>query len=348
MSLKAQLPNGSPRNKIEYLADFIEQQIAEMSSSERPTNLLKNSIFSERYRISKMYDPSGLKRSELKKMNFIAGCSVPIAPSWVVEVQDKAQVRLCNADFGSFAPYKDYPNAGASHVLFGAFYGNSVIFQEIEMQELILANEVENLERYQCYIRYCQTAGLSHARFGIARLDKFGNVAEIIASKVTARSFNYQVREEWLELPERWWETSPTEELIRLAFFVEIPKNAVLALISAGFYVGNSNQIPSVSRESRGEEFSIPNSLAESKSFNCPLPMGTYKPEKHLCFAVYKPDAMMYAIQATQTDFSLSPDGKIQVLNVPENCPTDSIVCGFNVPNLKINYFSYVTPLESV
>ncbi|EPF7601711.1 hypothetical protein ACSVJ5_002906 [Vibrio vulnificus] len=347
MSLKEQLPSGSPRNKIEFLADYIEQQIAAMGSSERPANLLKNSIFSERYRTTKIYDPSSLNRSELKKMNFISGCSVPIAPSWVIEVQDQAKVRRCNSEFGGFAPYKDHLHAG-SHVLFGAEYGNSVIFQEIEMQELILANEVENLERYQCYIRYCQTAGLSHARFGIARLDKFGNVAEILASKVTARSFNYQVREEWLELPERWWSTSSTEDLIRLVFFVEIPQNAVLALISAGFYVGKSNQIPSVSREGRGEEFAIPQPIGQSMSFNCPIPMGTYKPEKHLCFAVYKPDALAYAIQATQTDFSLSPDGKIQVLNLPANCPPDSIICGFNVPNLKINYFSHVTPLEVV
>jgi len=47
MSLKAQLPNGSPRNKIEYLADFIEQQIAEMSKSSdvAPKNLLVNPTF---------------------------------------------------------------------------------------------------------------------------------------------------------------------------------------------------------------------------------------------------------------------------------------------------------------
>ncbi|MCU8525294.1 hypothetical protein M2G33_09275 [Vibrio vulnificus] len=48
MSLKKQLPTGSPRNKIEFLADFVEQQIAEISQGAKgaPQNLLPNPDFS--------------------------------------------------------------------------------------------------------------------------------------------------------------------------------------------------------------------------------------------------------------------------------------------------------------
>ncbi|EJL6479249.1 hypothetical protein [Vibrio tarriae] len=360
------LPTGSDRNKIEALAEQIGQageaiktlqasgakievlqaSVESLASANAPENLLKNSMFSERYRISGTYTPPGGERvHELKKMNFLTGVSIPIAPSWVVEFQDQADVRRCCSTPSNYSDYSDLPVADGGSLLFGADYGNSVLFQEFEMPVHIPSSRAPEGEKYHAYIRYCQTAGWTHAKFGVGRLDRHGNIYQVIASKVTNKTFNYQVQEEWLEIPSEIGATGDPNDIMRLVFFVEVPTSAVLGIEATGLYFGKTKQVPKPSRGGRGMEFAIPNTLGESKSFNCPIPMGTYKPEKHLCFAVYKPDASEYEIQAVQVDFGLTQEGKVQVSNVSPTCPTNSIICGFNVPNLKIKYFSLLTPL---
>ncbi|EJK2115228.1 hypothetical protein NK428_002103 [Vibrio navarrensis] len=347
MSLKDLLPTGSPQNKIEYLADFIEQKIAEMGSSERPDNLLKNSIFRERYKLSNSPSFPSEQFSGLKKFNYLLGKNKPVAKNWVVEFQDQTSLHTAECASGTYSKYGDFPEVGGGLAKFGCHDGNCVLFQEIVSPRAISTHDnPPEGEKFHAYLRYCQMSGFAKARFGVARLDRHGNVCEIVASKITRQSFTYQIVEEWLELPSDLSKgSSNPNDQMKLVFFVEAPSGARLGVEATGVYFGKNNQIPKSTLIGNGVEFRLPSPITDS-TFHCPTPIGTYSPEKHLCFAVYDNDLSRYAFNARLAEFSLTTDGQIEVSNIG-NVDSDSVICGINEQNLEINYFSFVDPLSA-
>ncbi|EGR2226571.1 hypothetical protein DZF88_24845, partial [Vibrio parahaemolyticus] len=86
------LPNGNPRNKIEYLADCIDA--AKVASEEnantsaaRPTNLLRNAAFLADDEAHQALWTCVDARSTNHHLSLCKGVGYPVAPFWCLEVQ---------------------------------------------------------------------------------------------------------------------------------------------------------------------------------------------------------------------------------------------------------------------
>lgn len=362
------LPTGSDRNKIEALAEQIrqageaiktlaesgakieglQQAVASLSGITAPENLLRNATFTETFPTMLNFSTESRIADLAQKFSVVNAVGKPIAPSWSVEFESGKMAKFLSASGGNYSAGKfdaGTPKIGGS-VLFGG-EGRAVLFQEFEKPLLQPMGE----NKYHAYLRCCQTSGGQKVRFGVAYLDYLGNASAIIASKeIVLPDGLYDVKEFWLEIPPSFNQGAiDPQTMKRLAYFVETPANAILAVEATGFYYGKSDQVPSLSnaRTGIGFEFRVPKKLSkESPNFAITAPIGTYAPEKHLAFLIYENDAGNWHFASRDVSFQMNDDGVINMANFSQyNLPASAQVKGFNCPNLYTNIFSLLAPL---
>lgn len=323
--VRENLPNGAPRNKIEYLADCIDlakEEAAQSagSSAPRPANLLKNAAFLG------VHDQSMGNRWATNKgyriadtMNVYSSTGTPAAPFWGVEVIPDSTKQPV---WGTYQVDGDYV-AGADDIdfseLMGGFaaaWGNGsqqVVFQVFDPQRSYLINH-SGLEgnEYHCYLRFISGGATDRIRFGIVELDRNGKATGIIVSKTIQESGAQHHREEWLEIPRN--KMNPAVGGQRYAFFVErldYTDNGYTVLTGAGVYWGVTGERPELANTEmtdNGGFFALPVTVPANGEFSFELPSFPmrYEPEQHLIFAITAADHRRALIESRPSTFAVS------------------------------------------
>ncbi|MFW8632154.1 hypothetical protein [Vibrio natriegens] len=322
--VRENLPNGNPRNKIEYLADCIDLateavQKSAASSAPRPANLLKNAAFlgvhdicmSNRWATNLGYRVAG-------SMNAYSSTGTPAAPFWGVEVVPNSNKMPV---WGSFQVVGDYvadqDDIDFSELMggFTAAWGHGsqqVVFQVFDPQITYLVNHSGHEDNgYRCYLRFIG-GSVDRIRFGIVELNRDGKATKIIASKTIQETEVHKHREEWLTIPDRQMITEVGGQ--RYAFFVERLEhtdNGHTILTGAGVYWGKEGERPELAnteQHDQGGFYTLPVTVPESGEFSFELPSFPmrYEPEQHLIFAITDTENRLAQIESHTSTFTVS------------------------------------------
>ncbi|EGQ8009181.1 hypothetical protein V8118_000625 [Vibrio parahaemolyticus] len=349
------LPNGNPRNKIEYLADCIDA--AKVASEEnantsaaRPTNLLRNAAFLADDEAHQALWTCVDARSTNHHLSLCKGVGYPVAPFWCLEVQPSDSGLGDQSRVGATfrGPIENHDSADmfpdvAKAVMFGTQGIKSVLFQEIDsMGAPESYNDPASLNKdLYCYLRFASGGGEEFIKYGLVELDKHGNATRIIDSKRVQTKGTFIWCEDWLKV-------SSVNALMnannRYAFFIErdeaISSSQKTMISGAGVYWGIQGERPELAKTERGTSnvFRLNKTISASgQQFALPAFPTKYEPKKQLAFVLLDSSGFVDAT-AKDANFSLSGD-TITVTNT--GTPVEPLeVWGCYVPNLYINYYA--------
>ena len=194
-TIKDNLPTGSERNKVEYLAEvvgnarididvLIEQtnNAPASSTAPRPKNFLKNAAFlgiDERYP-TRWNSTTGYRVKET--MNAKDSTAVPAAPHWGMEVIPgdsgfvaSGHIKLSlPSNLTDAAPSFDEAMGG---VVIGRNNGSrQVLFQVFDPIERHFIHHDENSDKaLWCYVRLDAAVSRETFRYGVVEIDRDGN-----------------------------------------------------------------------------------------------------------------------------------------------------------------------------
>ncbi len=323
--VRENLPNGNPRNKIEYLADCIDlateaAQKGAASSAPRPANLLKNAAFlgvhdysvSNRWATNMGYRAAG-------GMNVYSSTGTPAAPFWGVEVVPNSNKMPVWGAYQVVGDYvEDQDDIDFSELMggFAAAWGNGskqVVFQVFDPQMFYLVNHNGHEGNdYRCYLRFISGGATDKIRFGIVELNRDGKATRIVVSKTIQESAVQQHREEWLSIPRFQMNSEIGGQ--RYAFFVERLEhtdNGYTVLTGAGVYWGKEGERPELAnteQHDQGGFYTLPVTVPANGEFSFELPNFPmrYEPEQHLIFAITDAENRLAQIESHTSTFTVS------------------------------------------
>ncbi|HAS8230579.1 TPA: hypothetical protein I7755_11715 [Vibrio vulnificus] len=197
-SLREQLPNGSNRNKVEALADFIEQQLGQLGQSSgeaAPANLLLNPDFShssydfsQAARLQWLTDAFTYKDQGPEQMHLGRSYGRPAPPAWGVEIQPVGVSDSHSARYlgiGGEVEKGDTPAKGA-FFLSGASSSRvlhfSVFTAPFEMESAYTDAAGERKLKNLSFSAYLACSRYSGNRFGVLELNERGDFIRYVAS----------------------------------------------------------------------------------------------------------------------------------------------------------------------
>ncbi|HHG3246512.1 TPA: hypothetical protein ACPVXZ_003675 [Vibrio parahaemolyticus] len=318
------LPNGNPRNKIEYLADCIDDAKANAGSGEtvtvRPANLLKSAAFlgvhdqsmSNRWATNMGYRIAG-------EMNVYSSTATPAAPFWGVEVVPGSNKQPVWGAYQVPDDYKaDQDDIDYSEVMggFAAAWGNGskqVVFQVFDPQfPYLIFHSGHEDDNYHCYLRFVSGGATDQIRFGVVELNREGKATKIIVSKTIQETEVQKHREEWLTIPKH--QMNPAVNGQRYAFFVErldYTDNGYTVLTGAGVYWGKAGLRPELANTEQSDNggfFTLPVAVPANGEFSFELPSFPmrYEPEQHLIFAITDAGNRRALLESRPSTFTVS------------------------------------------
>ncbi|WP_045489016.1 hypothetical protein [Vibrio harveyi] len=323
-TVRENMPNGSPRNKIEYLADCIDDAKANAGNggavTVRPANLLKNAAFlgvhdqsmGNRWASNMGYRQAG-------SMNAYTSTGMPAAPFWGVEcITNSNKMPVWGTYEVSNDAQLDPDDVDFTELMggFAAAWGNGakqVVFQVFDPQRPYLINH-SGLEGndYRCYLRFISGGANDQIRFGVVALNRNGKTTSIIASKTIQETEVLKHREEWLSIPRH--SMNPAVDGQRYAFFVERLEhtdNGYTVLTGAGVYWGKEGERPELANTEQSDQggfYTLPVNVPASGDFSFDLPSFPmrYEPEQHLIFAITDADSRRAVLESRPCSFAVS------------------------------------------
>ncbi|EGA69575.1 hypothetical protein VISI1226_13673 [Vibrio sinaloensis DSM 21326] len=359
-TIKNNLPTGSERNKVEYLAEAIEnarididvliEQVSNApagSATTRPKNLLKNAAMlgvHERY-------PTAwalvMGHRSKKGVNAASTLAMPAAPFWGMEIMPNSAGMVANghmkvslpSNLTSAAPSFDEAMGG---LVIGRSNGSrQVVFQVFDPPERHYIHHDGNEDKsLWCYVRLDLAMSRESFRYGVVEIDEQGNATKVMCEKTIHPSSSTTHIQDWLHFG-REFDVFKR----RFAFFVERTthaQNAFTLLTGAGVYWGREGEVPELAateRDSQDGFFHVSEYQAEGKTISFKLPdyPTRYAPEKHYLYCVV--DANSRAItQAMGFDFHVNPDKTVRC-NVTSDLPNGAMVQAYRGECLSINFY---------
>ncbi|MCF8779932.1 hypothetical protein LZU85_14090 [Vibrio sp. IRLE0018] len=360
MSLKEQIPSGSPRNKIEFLADYIEQQIAEMSqgSEVAPENLLVNPTFEfiQSEFVGAMGGYSAGFWSFMHKSKSVVGdigigksLTRPVPVGWGVEF--RANSGEVQTDFNlrrnNFDTHKNNFTAPA---FFQMSSGNSANFDLCLFSVFVAPASVykSSISGEETFSAYFVGANENAGRFGIVELDFNGNAKKIVAQKTISNSGDpYLFSEDWIH-------GIKLKSNCMYAYFVESNSKGgsqygFSSPVAAGVFLNHGQENKRPNFESKIKMQSLTRtSMVIAKPTLEELRVGTavklpalYMPfgiEKHLIACVTNADNTN---QAPSDDLN----GTSATITAIDTINVKHVYSGIGVTNLNVMVFYSETPL---
>lgn len=360
-TIKDNLPTGSERNKVEYLAEQMEGARAELealteqianpqtgSSASRPMNFLKNAAFlgiDERYP-TRWAHPSGYRKKGT--MNACSSIVVVSAPCWGMEVAADTQGMVANGNMKmTNSTSRNETTPSFDEVMGGTLIGQGnglkqVLFQVFDpVERPYVYDETNKNKSLWCYLRLDINLARETFRYGVVEIDHNGNATNIVAQKTITPTDAVHI-EDWLELGIGFHVLNR-----RFAFFVERQthnSNAYTSVTGAGVYWGHEGEVPELAKTQVRDEggfFQVRDFVKNGNTvtFSIP-PMPTrYAPDKHYLFALIDANGRidpnsydMNLLNGLQTDNTVSSTSAYDLSDVVS-------IEGYHGTCLGINFY---------